>query len=117
MTGTLTGVEIRAGVVEFSVIIDDVHPGEETLDERHSRSVAYRAAAAEAMDGAALNFADGTSVRMADLPSRYTGWVVAGGELPPVEAGDFRLQRICAEALDLSKIVSVTLDGTEYPLK
>ena len=116
VTGTVTGVEVRAGMVEFSIIIDGVHPGEETLDERHSRTVAYRAAAAEALDGAVLNFADGTSVRMADLPSRYNGWVVAGFDLPPVEAGDFRLQRVCTQALDLSRLVSLTLDGTEYPL-
>ena len=120
VTGTVTAVAVDAGMVEFSVVIDGVDPGEETLDERHSRTVAYRAAAAEALDGAVLNFADGTSVRVGDLPSRYAsngGWVVAGFDLPPVEAGDFALQRVCTEALDLSGIVSVTLDGTEYPLK
>ncbi len=117
VSGTVTGVAIRAGMVEFSAVIDGVDPGEETADERHSRSVAYRAAAAEALDGAVLNFADGTSVRMADLPSPFAGWVLAGDELAPVEAGDFTLRRICAEAIDLSKLVSVTLGGTEYPLK
>ena len=116
VTGTVTGAAIRAGSVEFSIVIDGVEPGEETLDERHSRTVAYRAAASAALDGAVLNFADGTSVRVADLPSRCGGWVVANGELQPVEEGSFALRRITAQALDLSKIVSVTLDGATYPL-
>ena len=119
VTGTVTGAAIRAGSVEFSIVIDGVAPGEETLDERHSRTVAYRAAAVSALDGAVLNLTDGSSVRVADLPSLYAsdaGWVVAGFELQPVEEGSFALQRITAQALDLSKIVSVTLDGTTYPL-
>lgn len=116
VTGTVTGAAIRAGLVEFSIVIDGVEPGEETANERHSRTASYRAAAAAALDGAVLNFADGTSLRMADLPSRYGGWVVAGFELQPVEEGSFALQRITTQALDLSTIVSVTLDGTTYPL-
>ena len=116
VTGTVTGAAIRAGSVEFSIVIDGVEPGEENLDERHSRTVAYRAAASAALDGAVLNFADGTSVRVADLPSRYNGWVVANGELRPVEEGSFALRRITAQVLDLSKIVSVTLNGATWPL-
>ena len=116
VTGTVTGAAIRAGSVEFTVVIDGVEPGEETSDERHSRTVAYRAAAAAALDAAVLHFADGTSVRVADLPSRYNGWVVANGELKPVEEGSFALRRVCTQALDLSKIVSVTLNGATCPL-
>ena len=120
VSGTVTAVAVDAGMVEFSVVIDGVDPGEETLDERHSRTLAYRAAAEEALDEAVLNFADGTSVRVGDLPSRYAsngGWVVADGELKPVEAGDFALQRVCTEALDLSKVVSVTVGGETYALE
>ena len=116
VTGTVTGAAIRAGLVEFSIVIDGVEPGEETANERHSRTAAYRAAAAAALDGAVLNFAEGTSARVADLPSAYAGWVVANGELQPVEDGSFALRRITAQALDLSTIVSVTLDGETYPL-
>lgn len=117
VTGTVTGVAIRAGVVDFSVEIDGVDPGEETVDELHSRTAAYRAAAVDALDGAVLNYADGTSVRVADLPSPYDGWVVANGELAPVETGSFALRRISARALDLSKLVSVTLDKRTYSVE
>ena len=79
VTGTVTAVAIDAGMVEFSVVIDGVDPGEETIDERHSRTVAYRAAAAEALDEASPERRPSTSGTAAPWPTeprrrrRWTG--------------------------------------------
>ena len=70
----------------------------------------------ETLAGATLNYKDGTSQVIDEIPSAYAGvWLEESG---PVKAsvyeGERTYQFIPRQAFDLSRIKSITMGGTEY---
>lgn len=113
--GLVTRVNVAAGYVELqmsaaAVCTDDV-------DAIHTQTQAGRAAINEALADTSVQYADGSSVKVADMESVFaSGWTLTNGDLDAMEKGSFAVQHICTKVLDTEQIVSVTVGGTVIPV-
>ena len=110
--GSIKEVRVSAGIVEFHADVPAL------LDDSpaavHEAAKDWLAAISEVLSDATVNYTDGTSAVISELESPYASWVYSGGELAPLEAGSADLTHICTRAIDLRRVVSVTVGGIEY---
>lgn len=67
--------------------------------------------------GAALHDTDGTQTALDQLPRAYAGtWIEASNDNDAIYAGTQIYRFVPQQALDLSRISSITIGGTDYPL-
>lgn len=94
-------------------------PGMEDIKESLIRSMfgaSWSFAVNEALQGATVNYKDGTSDVVDEIPRVFAGiWIEANSITPnSVYEGNRRYQFTPKQAFDLSAVDSLTIDGTKY---
>lgn len=119
-SGTLWSIRVYAGYVELSVGVtplSELTDGADSPDAIDAYFGSWLGAVERAADGAALNYVDGTSEVIAELASPYAGVWVAAGSIDDAVNGSLVVRHIVSNAIDLTKVESVTIGGVTYPLR
>lgn len=114
--GQVTGISIGAGFIEVSIDADPITAKEiEVIDAEVSGRLETINASLDTMT---LQFEDGTETKVTELPSPLAAaWMLAGESIHDMEQGQFRMQHICEQMLDIQTVVSVTIDGNVIKLR
>lgn len=114
--GQVTDISIGVGFVEVSIAGAPITAKEiDVIDAEVSKRLE---AINASLDTMTLQFEDGTEAKVTDLPSPLAAnWMLAGESLHEMEQGQFRMQHICEQMLDIQTVVSVTIDGTVIRLR
>lgn len=114
--GKVTSVTVGASFIEVSIETEPVTASD--TDSLHTACQAQRRAIEDALGDATVQFADGTSLSIAEIRSPFASeWFPKDGDLSAMEAGAFSMQHICSTVLDTTQIVSVTIAGVVISVK
>lgn len=114
--GKVTSVTVGATLIEVSIKAEPITASD--TDGLHTACQAQRRAIEDALGDATVQFADGTSLSIAEIRSPFASeWFPKDGDLSAMEAGAFSMQHICSTVLDTTQIVSVTIAGAVIPVK
>lgn len=110
--GSIAEVRISAGIVEFRADVPALQ--DDAPETVHEAAKDWLSAISEILSDATVNYTDGSTETISEMESPYSSWFYSGGELAPLEAGSANLTHICTRAIDLRRVVSVTVGGVEY---
>ena len=94
---------------------DRALPGYQDFVVRALYSRSWNVSVDETLSGARLNYRDGTSEVIEEIPSAYAGvWTRGNGSPESLNEGKLTYQFTPRQAFDLSEVASVTIGETEY---
>ena len=121
-TPSLSQWAIESNAEQVEIHVDPempLAPGMEDIKGRFIRSkfrISWDFSVDEALQGASVNYKDGTSDVIDEIPRDFAGiWSQPSGTTPDtVYEGKHRYQFTPKQAFDLSAAESITIDGTKY---
>lgn len=109
-SGIVTSVRVGAGFIEF--VIDGSEITEADPDKAHSITTTIQEAIAADLANAAVRFADGTEMNIAQMQSPWAAaWVYSDGE--PASG---KVQHILSQMLNLQQVTAIVLNGEAFAL-